>query len=172
MSLGSYVEHDGRPAVRFVRDYPHPITDVWAAVSDGPRLSQWFPATVTLEPRVGGRVTFSGDPHTEGTVGVVLILDPPRRLAFTWSEDELHFELDATDEGHCRLTMTNVLADRDAAARNAAGWTVCLAELAKLIAGRPVDGPHSSAADPWQPLYDAYRERGMPSGAEIPSASG
>jgi hypothetical protein len=29
--LGTYVERDGRPAVRLLRTYPHPIDRVWAA---------------------------------------------------------------------------------------------------------------------------------------------
>ena len=37
---GTYVEHDGRPAVRFVRHYPHPAERVWAAVSEPAGLRQ------------------------------------------------------------------------------------------------------------------------------------
>jgi hypothetical protein len=61
-----------------------------------------------------------------------------------------------------------VLDQRDAAARQAAGWHVCLAELDKLIADRQPDGPHSDTAQPWQPHYDAYVAAGLPSGAKIP----
>src|SRR5262249_41825335 len=32
---GTYIEYDGRPAVRFVRTYPHPIERVWHAITDG-----------------------------------------------------------------------------------------------------------------------------------------
>ena len=64
--LGSYVEHEGRPAVRFVRTYPHPVERVWRAVSDPAELAHWFPSAVTVEPREGGRITFSDDPYTEG----------------------------------------------------------------------------------------------------------
>ena len=59
--LGTYVEHGGRPAVRFVRTYPHPVERVWRAVSDPAELAHWFPSAVTLEPREGGRITFSDD---------------------------------------------------------------------------------------------------------------
>jgi uncharacterized protein YndB with AHSA1/START domain len=34
MDLGSYLEYDGRPAVRFQRTYTHTIDRVWAAVTD------------------------------------------------------------------------------------------------------------------------------------------
>lgn len=83
--------------------------------------------------------------------------------------EELHFDLEPLGEDRCPLTVINVLSDRSAAARNGAGWNVCLAELDKWIGGRAV-GPHSETAEPCQPYYDAYIAAGTPSGAEIPSA--
>lgn len=121
-----------------------------------------------IEPRVGGQVSFSADPHTGPATGTVLEFDPPHRLAFTWAEDELLLELAPTDAG-CRLTFVNVLAERDTAARNASGWDVCLGELDKLLSGVASRGPHSDDAAPFQPIYDRYVAAGVPSGAEIPS---
>lgn len=168
MDLGTYVEHDGRPAVRFVRVYPHSIDRVWCAVTDPDELGHWFPSAVDIDRRTGGVVTFSGDPYAEDTTGSVLDYDSPWHLVFTWAGDELHFDLQPVDTGRCRLTLTNVLYDRDAAARNAAGWSVCLDELDRHVAGERTDGPHSDNASPWQPYYDAYVAAAMPSGAEIP----
>jgi len=34
MDLGSFIEFEGRPAVRFERTYDHPVERVWAAVTD------------------------------------------------------------------------------------------------------------------------------------------
>jgi uncharacterized protein YndB with AHSA1/START domain len=120
-----------------------------------------------MEQRVGGTVRFSGDPHTDDQTGTVLAFDPPHRLAFTWGEDELHLSLEPSDEG-CRLTLINVLAQRDTAARNGAGWHVCLEELTKWLAGIHSDGPHGATTTAWQPTYDAYRAAGLPSGAPVP----
>jgi uncharacterized protein YndB with AHSA1/START domain len=166
--LGTYIEHDGRPAVRFVRTYAHPIERVWTAISDPAELVRWFPSAVEYEPRVGGSVSFSGDPYTEGTTGSVLAWEPPRRFSFVWFTDELHLTLEPVDGGHCRLTLVNVLADRSTAARNAGGWHVCLAELTKLVDGVPSRGPHSEDTEPWEPVYQAHVAAGLPSGAEIP----
>src|SRR4029450_2344427 len=70
---GTYVEHDGRPAVRFTRRYPHSADRVWAAVSEPAGLQHWFPSRVELEPRVGGRIAFRDDPNLpEETSGTVL----------------------------------------------------------------------------------------------------
>lgn len=168
MDRGTFTEHEGRPSVRFQHTYDHSVDRVWAAVVDPSELARWFPSKVELDPRVGGRITFSEDPHLEPTVGRVLVFDPPRHLAFTWGGEELHFELQPVEPGRCRFTLTDVLEARDAAARNAAGWSVCLGELTKLLADGHADGPHSVTAEPWQALYDEYVTSGMPSGAYIP----
>ena len=152
---GTYIEHDGRPAVRFQRRYPHPAERVWSAVSEPAGLAHWFPSRVEIEPRAGGRVT-------------VLAYDPPRRLAFTWGGDELHLTVEADGAPACTLTLLNVLEARDTAARNAAGWAVCLAELDKHVDGGSADGPHSATAEPWQEHYAAYVAAGVPSGAPVP----
>jgi uncharacterized protein YndB with AHSA1/START domain len=165
---GTYVEHEGRPAVRFVRQYPHPAERVWAAVSEPAGLRHWFPSRVELEPRTGGRIAFHDDPNLPAASGTVLAYDPPRQLAFTWGGDELHLTVEPDGEAACTLTLINVLEARDAAARNAAGWTVCLAELDKYVHGGAADGPHSATAEPWQEHYAAYVAAGVPSGAPIP----
>ncbi|HJQ43633.1 MAG TPA: SRPBCC family protein [Jatrophihabitantaceae bacterium] len=168
--LGSYVEVDGRPAVRFERIYPHPVERVWAAITDPTDLAHWFPSPdTTIEPNVGGRIEFHGDPRVEGTSGTVLEWDPPTRLAYSWGPDELRFELSREGESSCRLVLLNVLAENNTAARNASGWLVCLGELEKTLAGRPGDGPHGNdLVAPWPDVYEAHVAAGLPSGAPIP----
>jgi uncharacterized protein YndB with AHSA1/START domain len=169
--LGSYLEVGGRPAVRFERTYPYSIDRVWATITEPAELVHWFPApNVNIEPRVGGTITFSGDPNVESQPGTILVWEPPNRLAFTWGRDELRFELEAIDGGSCRLVLLDLLERRDAAARNAGGWLVCLGELAKTVAGQPGDGPHSdSVVASWPEVYDAHIAAGLPYGAEIPT---
>ena len=117
----------------------------------------------------GGRITFRDDPNLPAeTSGTVLAFDPPRQLAFTWGGDELHLTVEPDGEQACTLTLLNVLEARDTAARNAAGWTVCLAELDKYVGGGVADGPHSATAAPWKEHYAAYVAAGVPSGAPIP----
>ena len=169
--LGSYLEVAGRPAVRFERSYPHPIERVWTAITDPAELAHWFPSPrVSIDQRVGGSIRFGGDPYAADQKGTVLAWQPPTRLAFSWGADELHFTLEALDSTSCRLVLLDLLEQRDAAARNAGGWLVCLGELAKTVAGQPGDGPHS---DPviasWQQVYDAHIAAGLPHGAEIPT---
>ena len=166
---GTLVDFDGRPAVRFQRTFPYPPQRLWRAVTEPDELAHWFPSRVQLEPRAGGRVEFSGDPNLPPASGSVLVYEPPRRLAFTWGPDELHFELDPVDPDACRLTLINVLGERQAAARNAAGWNLCLAELATYLDGADGAGPHATDMGTWWRLYDEYVAAGLPSGAHIPA---
>jgi hypothetical protein len=76
--------------------------------------------------------------------GVVLEVDEPRLLAFTWGDDALRFELSPDGDG-TRLVLIDELP-ADSAARNAAGWERCLDLLAGL----------EPAAGEWQPLFERY----------------
>ncbi len=73
------------------------------------------------------------------------------------------------EPGHLADRMgRDLLERRDAAARQAAGWDVCLGELDKHLAGQLTNGPHSTMAKAWQPLYEAYVAAGLPAGAPVP----
>ena len=91
--------------------------------------------------RAGGRLAdeVHRRPPRARPEGRLLAWDPPRHLAFSWGPDELHLTLEEVDGG-CRFELVNVLSDPDAAARNAAGWHVCLDELDKTVRGEPTDG--------------------------------
>lgn len=169
--LGTYGEHDGRPAVRFARDYAHPIERVWAAVTEPGHLAAWFPQTVTIELRAGGTVTYAdpSDP-ADVTTGSVLVCDPPRRLAMTWYDDELHLDLAELPGGGCRLTLIDVLENRGWAARTATGWSMCLDALDAVIDGRPAgdEAGDDTGDEAWRPYWDAYVAAGLPADAAIP----
>lgn len=166
---GAYLTlDDGRPAVRFGRTYDHPVDHVWRYVADPAELALWFPSRAEMELRPGGAVRFTGDPNTPESTGRVLAVDPPRHLSFAWGGDELHFDLEALDDGRTRFTLTDVLGAADTAARNGAGWEVCLTALDAAAGGRAVDGPHTGASALWKEFYDGYVGAGVPSGAPVP----
>ena len=165
---GTYETVDGRPALRFERRLAHPVERVWRAVTEPGELSRWFPAAVDVELCLGATVTFTfaGDDGPP-TTGEVVALEPPHRFAFTWGEEELRFELEPVGDG-CRLRFTHVLSERDQAARDAAGWHVCLDVLGRLLDGVPTTAPGGTATAAWRSLYEAYVEQGVPSGAPVP----
>jgi uncharacterized protein YndB with AHSA1/START domain len=153
---GTYETIDGKPAVRFERVYPHPVERVWRSVTVPEEMAVWFPSTVEVDLREGGDMRFTFDEHqVEPMDGKVVELDPPKVFAFLWGEDLLRLELAPEGEG-TRLTLTQLLRSADEAARNAAGWHVCLDKLG----GEDSD---------WDPYYQEYQRRGLPVGAEIPA---
>jgi uncharacterized protein YndB with AHSA1/START domain len=169
-TTGNYVTVDGRPALHFERRLPHPVEKVWRAVTEPDRLAAWFPARVDGDLRVGGELSFEFEDHDLPEMsGKVIEYDPPRRFAFTWGDDEVRFEIEpASDGAGSVLRFTHVLDERDKAARDAAGWEVCLDRLTRSLDGESTTSPSSAATTEWRTLYERYVEQGFPSGAPIP----
>jgi uncharacterized protein YndB with AHSA1/START domain len=117
--------------------------------------------------RVGGRMTFTFPEAVDAPPieGEVLELEPPQMFAFTWGPDELRFELEPQGDG-CHLRFTHLFDEREKAARDAAGWHVCLGALEDVLAGREPERPHER--DMWRRHYDEYSRRGLPTGAHVP----
>jgi uncharacterized protein YndB with AHSA1/START domain len=166
---GTYEQVDGLPVVRFERTFPHPVGAVWEAVTDSAQLEKWFPTTVeisALRPGAPIDFRFAQDAYPPMT-GEVREVDEPRRLVFTWGDDELTFELSERDDGTaCRLTFSVVLDSAEKAARDSAGWDDCLDMLDQVVAGHAPERPHLSGN--WRTYYEEYKRRGLPATAEIP----
>jgi uncharacterized protein YndB with AHSA1/START domain len=134
------------PIVRLERELPDPPATVWRALTEPEHLKAWFPCTIeTDEWRVGADLNFVFDDMDMTLTGTVLELDHPHLLVFTWGEETLRFELTGTAAGGTHLVLTDALPAAFAA-RNAAGWDVC---LDRLVGITPADGA-------WQPLFDGY----------------
>ena len=169
-TTGTYEQVEGRPVVRFERTFPHPVSEVWDAVTDPRRLAQWFPTSVEFAAlRAGDPITFRfAEDRYPAMHGAFREVRPPQRLVFTWGDDELTFELAEADGGSaCRLTFSVALDAADKAARDAAGWEQCLDMLATVVSGG--EPPRPSPRDDWQVYYDEYRRRGLPATAPIPN---
>jgi uncharacterized protein YndB with AHSA1/START domain len=145
----------GRSTLRFERQLRHPVERVWRAITDPAELESWFPSRVELgELALGARLHFVFETeNVEPMDGQITELEPPRVLGFSWGSDQLRFELEPTAQG-CQLvfscTFTN---DGLKAARDAAGWHVCLDRLEAQVDGRPVAW---GSNDRWQELHPAY----------------
>jgi len=122
------------PVLRFERRYGHAIERVWRALTDPGELRHWFPSGEAL------RVSES---------------EPPRLLAGTWCGEPVRFELRPDGDG-CVLVFTHGFADRDTAARTAAGWDRCFARLDALFAGHPISEPES--LELWPEVHERYAE--------------
>jgi uncharacterized protein YndB with AHSA1/START domain len=165
------IQIGGRPAVRFERIYDHPVARVWAAVTDPDQMRHWFPSPeVRHDSRTGGSITVSGDPYSPAArTSRVLLWEPPCRFAFEWEDDELHFTLSEHDRG-CRLELVNILANRGAGARNAAGWEMCLALLDRVVAGVRQGTASQAGMEEFLPVLEGYRAMGVPDDGWLPDA--
>ena len=165
---GTLEQVGDRWRIRFARRLAHPPEKVWRAITEAEHITAWFPSTIEGE-RVAGaklRFDFSDDPNApEGTVmdGEMLAVEPPRLLAFLWGEDELRFEL-APDGDGTVLTFTDTFDEQGRAARDAAGWHVCL-----LLLVHEVDGtdPPASSEDLWAQVHPGYVAAFGPEAATI-----
>jgi uncharacterized protein YndB with AHSA1/START domain/DNA-binding transcriptional ArsR family regulator len=155
----------GRSVLRFERSLPYPPDRVWRALTESDELAAWHPSPFELEPRVGGLISYvKGDNWPEIPDGEVTEYEPPRLLAYTWGEDDLHWELRPREDG-CLLILSHTFNDRFKSARDAAGWQICLTALStSLDPEQPGAKPNSGRPSPeWSELNSLYEERfGIP----------
>jgi uncharacterized protein YndB with AHSA1/START domain len=154
--------------VRFERRLKHPVAKVWRAVTQPGELAHWFPSGVEVELEEGGKMHFE---HAEDMApaadGVVLELEPERTFEFTWGSERLRFDIEPTDDG-CLLRLTHFLSTREQAARDAAGWHVCLDGLSRHLDGAVATAPTAEPTGEWRRHYAEYQQRGVPAGAPVP----
>jgi len=64
-TTGTYEERDGLPVVRFERTVEHPVSTVWAAVTEPAQLEAWFPTSERRFEFTWGedRLTFELEPR-------------------------------------------------------------------------------------------------------------
>jgi uncharacterized protein YndB with AHSA1/START domain len=90
---------------------------VWNALTEPGELAAWFGAGMEIDLRAGGAIRFRWPDGTERR-GLVVDVDPPRRLAFRWRElrtsasglvvadaTVVAFTLEAEEDG-TRVTVT------------------------------------------------------------------
>jgi len=137
--------------LRFTRDLDHPVPRVWQAVTEPADLEAWFPFRITGDWAVGGSLTFS-DPQSRvpDFTGEVLAYQPPDMLEFRWGPDTLRLEVAAREKG-CTLTLLHTFDELGKAARDAAGWHVCVEALA-----RHLDGDGAPSANLWAEVHPGY----------------
>ncbi|MGH9281102.1 MAG: SRPBCC family protein [Acidimicrobiales bacterium] len=150
-----------RWALTFTRRLPHSPEKVWRALTEPEHLAAWFPSGIEGERAAGAKLRFPF-PQAEGPTeeGEMLAFEPPRLMELRWADDVLRFELRPDGEGTV-LTLVDTFDELGKAARDAAGWHVCLDALVLHLAG---DG--QSPPD-WKPLNDEYNERLGPEASTI-----
>lgn len=151
--------------LRFTRSLAHAPEKVWRAVSDPEHLRFWFPDRLVGDVlTVGASLRFESD-YVDGGFfeGRVLAADPPRLLEFTWGTDVIRLEIEPTDDG-CVLTLLDTIDEVGKAARDGAGWHVCLDKLEHHLAGA---APAWTDGDRWSALHGDYVTAFGPQGSTI-----
>jgi uncharacterized protein YndB with AHSA1/START domain len=151
------IERDGRCTLRLERRLAHDPRRVWRALTEHDRLAAWHPSPFRI---AGELVEFSPSPGIpEIEPGRVLACEEPRLLAYTWAGDELRFTLEERDGG-CLLTLEHTFADRLKAARDGAGWHLCLRALAGALDGEREARPDEHRVpEGWDELNADYQQR-------------
>jgi uncharacterized protein YndB with AHSA1/START domain len=160
MKEGQLEQVGGRWRVRFTRRLAHPPEKVWRALTEPEHLAAWFPTTIEGDRAEGAKLRFSF-PNGEAPAfdGELLAYRPPELLEFTWGPDTLRLELRPDGDG-TELVLLDTLEEQGKAARDAAGWHVCLDKL-----GAHLDG--GTADTEWSAVHPGYVESFGPDAATI-----
>jgi uncharacterized protein YndB with AHSA1/START domain len=164
--FGSWERVGTASVLRFRRRLAHSPQKVWAALTDDEHLAGWFPTTVEGERAAGAPLRFSfrqseGEPFD----GEMTVFEPPRVMELRWADDVLRFEIEPeSDGGGCVLSLSVTFPEHGKAARDAAGWHVCLEQLAHVIGGTvaPWDPP-----DRWREVHPRYVARLGPDASTV-----
>jgi len=148
----------------FTRKLAHSPDKVWRAVTEPEHLAAWFPAEIQGERAAGAPLVFH---FTKGEgpdlAGEMLTFDPPKVLEFTWDTDHYRIALEPDGAG-TTLIFVNTFDQIGKAARDAAGWHVCLDLLACHLAG---ETPPWEPRQRWEEVHGGYVEAFGPESATI-----
>jgi uncharacterized protein YndB with AHSA1/START domain len=157
--------------LRYVRRLAHPRERVWRALTEDADLAAWFPTTIEGGRQSGAPLHFSfRNGEAPPFDGEMLACVPPSLLELRWADDVLRFELEA-DPGPdraassgCILRLVVTFSEYGKAARDAAGWHVCLDQLTAWCGGT---APAWEPPERWRVVHDTYVERFGPEASVI-----
>lgn len=131
-------DHDGNLTLTFQRRLTAPINRVWAAITDPVEMSQWYPfRVVAMDLQAGGSIEFEDDEANLYRARIIEF-ENGRRLAFCEEDaDVIRVELVEADDGTL-LTFTHTFAPGPPPERHAAGWHLCLENIAALATAKPL----------------------------------
>jgi uncharacterized protein YndB with AHSA1/START domain len=125
------------------RVFSHPPEKLWRALTESPLVAQWL-MNNDFEPVVGRRFQLRSEPvpNWNGIIDCeVLIVEPLKRLSYTWSSLGLGsivlFTLAPADGGtHLRMEHSGFGPDQDRAYQGANyGWQRFLGTLERVVGG-------------------------------------
>ena len=161
---GTLERGEGTVTLHFTRRLAHPAEKVWRALTEQQPLAAWFPTTIEGEFVPGAPLRFSFTrPALPRMSGRMLACEPPNLLEFVWDDETLRFELTAHESGTL-LGFTATFAEKGKAARDGAGWHVCLDRLAAAAGGHSAGW---SEDERWREVHPYYVAAFGPDAATI-----
>ena len=150
LGLGEFIDRD---TFRIVREYPHPIRRLWAALTDKEQLSVWLWRCSRLTARPGGEFVFDFG-FGKLWSGQITAFEAPHLIDFGGF---LRFELAERPDGS-RLTMIQKRNPGGWSPMGLAGFHGWLGRLVRLLDGVPNDVADKWANEqyPWEALFLAY----------------
>ena len=151
------LEREGQLCVlRYRRVLRQPPETVWRALTEDAHLAGWFPTTIEGERSAGAPLRFSfREDEAPPMDGAMLAVDAPSLLELRWGDDVLRFELSPEGSGTV-LTLTVTFPEYAKAARDGAGWHVCLEQLAYVAGGEELP---FTPSDRWRVVHPDYVAR-------------
>jgi uncharacterized protein YndB with AHSA1/START domain len=157
--------------VRFERRLPHPIEEVWSALTEPDRLAEWWPpfaTNVTVDLREGGLLTFEW-PDGPSLEFRFLRITAPTLLEHTHTSpgSRMRYELAPTNEGTV-LRAAYFVPEPDAAIErgDVVGGHYGFDRLEAALAGHPT----SADAGTFAALQATYAAQGLaPTTAQLVS---
>jgi uncharacterized protein YndB with AHSA1/START domain len=161
---GDLEQAGDRWRLRFTRELAYPPEKVWRAVTEPDHLDAWFPQRILGDWAAGAPLKFeSRSGEFPSFDGEVLACEPPTLLEFRWGSDVIRFEI-VPDPRGCTFVLTDTFAELGKAARDAAGWHVCLDFLEQHLQGA---APLWSSGEHWMQVHPGYVEKFGPDAATM-----
>lgn len=145
--------------VSFQRTLRHSPSRVWEAITSPGEVSAWMGYPAEIEVRVGGRWFVDFSRTNQGELpGVIVRVEPERRLAYAWGLSVVEWQIEPTADG-CRYTFIHAgLADRGEDEEGLpAGWQSFLDQMERHLDGGLLAADEERRN--WQQLKPLYRSQ-------------
>lgn len=131
------------------------IEDVWDMLTNNDKLKLWFPELEYVTLKSGGVLRFN-HPDGESEEMMVLDVEEPSYLSFTWDINTVTFELTSLENNtQTEVNFTEWLAEvTEHSPRDVTGWMVCLNVIANIFEGKEL----FDREDKWHELYPSIKE--------------
>lgn len=134
---------EGTRTLVIEREFPHPPEKLWRALTEDPLIAQWLMKN-DFEPVAGRKFQFRSEPmpNWDGVINCeVLIVDPLKRLSYSWSalglDSVVLWTLTPAEGGtHVRMEHSGFRPDQEKAYQGAKyGWQNFIGRLERVVGG-------------------------------------